>query len=265
MDSVVEEDLYNIDFDDTLTYDEWITDENLDSSCGLELAPQVSEDEANEMHRAKPVQQNPKISPVFRKPHELGCLKNSRQGKTLEGYMARQIRIARKICKQCIKLYNSHDVNEFNSFAEQHYTEDFVYHDRSKRKVHPLTGTAGVEITTVGLTEFKKFCEQLFAAIPDGVVVVDSIQIMHQGKKVSMRMTFYGTVVKNVEFRGRDEPFNIPVAKSNKTTTSSTPIESHADNPNIEAVLRKAHARRVCMQFLLNDDNKVYRLENFSV
>ena len=93
------EDLYNIDFDELSTYDDWIADDTLDvtdSSFGLNLAPNMSESEANEIHHAKPIQQNPKISHAIRKPNELGSFKNSRQGKTSESYMARQIKITSK-------------------------------------------------------------------------------------------------------------------------------------------------------------------------
>lgn len=180
---------------------------------------------------------------TIRKPHTVKLVwshKNKKRGKSYREYMERQILIARKICKYYISLINTHHVQNFSEFASVNFSPKFSYREYTEG-VHPFTGTEGVDRKIEGVQNFIDFISSYFEGVPDGALLVNGIEILDEGKTVAMNTTIVGTPLQNIQFPGKIKGLN-----SGETG---------------KAVLMEPFTKCGVMQFLLDKDNKLLKIE----
>lgn len=156
----------------------------------------------------------------FKKPQNakvVWSLSNSKKGKPYERYIERQLRIARRLCKQLIKVLNLHDQSSFVEFVKYNFSKDFIYHE-IVTGTNPFTGVVNSERFISGCDDFVTFVLSFFSGVPDSVLIIDSIEVLTEGKSVRMCGTSVGTPIKEVEF-----PEHMPIA-SPHTGNSVEPV-----------------------------------------
>jgi len=197
--------------------------------------------------------------------------------KALEQYLKRQRLVARRICKRYINLYNAHDVADFLSFVDRDFADDIILFDHCKTKNFPITGSRNGEYQISGVDDIKDYYLQVFCNMPDGCLIVQSIKEKHKGNKVTMRMTIYGTLIRDIIL---PEYSTIPNIISNSNSNSnSNSIENDTNkdtDTDIGTEERKSVRKttgsssrivkhRVSMQIILDDRNMVQRIDIYSL
>lgn len=176
--------------------------------------------------------------------------------KALEQYLKRQRLFARRICQRYVYLYNAHDVVDFMLFLEKDFANDVVIVDHSKAKNFPIGGIRNSEYQLVGLDEVKNYFQQVFCYMPDGCLVIQSIREKHKGSKVTMRMTVYGTLIRDI----------ILPEDSIASTASSNDCDNNKDVVRMAAGSCSSVVKnRISMQIVLDDKNKVQRIDMYAL
>lgn len=192
-----------------------------------------------------PVSTN-KYLAAFRKPctnKVVWSLKNSTKGKTYRGYIERQLRIARQLCKQVIKLFNHHEADAFCEFVTHNCTEDVVFREKVPG-VHPITGVVESDVEVTGITAFQAFVHSFFSGVPDSALIVEKIEVLNEGKLVSMRTVTVGTAVKSVDYPES--------SGSNELSPSFQPV----DTKNVGSYALPGY-----LTFTLDKHNKLKRID----
>lgn len=186
-------------------------------------------------------------------------VKHSKVDRQAKLYVRRQLKLAHQLIKRFVNIYNSHEIEEFFAFADENFVEDFVCFDTSGSKVHPLTGTTNFEIQTNNIRDFKKYASLHFDCVPDGCLVVEKVRVMQRGKKISMKATSMGTVVKDCKTPGTIDCRIVDLLSSDASARFRSDLEVKM------AVKDATFVRKCCLQFSLDGHNKIRRLDVCSV
>ena len=185
--------------------------------------------------------------------------RNSKVDRQAELYMQKQLKTANKLCRRFVNIYNTHELEEFHTFVEENFIDNFVCYDTSGTKIHPLTGTPNVEIQTDGIDNFKEYAALHFDCVPDGCLVVDKVRVMQKGKKISMKATSMGTVVKDCITPGAIDCRISALLSTDANTRFRT------DHEVEKAVRNATFNRKCCFQFSLDGHNKIRRMDISSI
>lgn len=303
---------YAIDFDELHTLDEWLVDDifrlpnETKIACEMDyenLADDMrnsgsdsNEEDVNETDNdeTSTVNIENKI-PIMRKIKPITNIRNVRRGQPLDQYMAKQIKIAKKISKHVILLYNHHDIDAFVDFVCGFFSDDFVYYDYCKNTVHPLTGKSNFELK-LPLNEIGPVVRSWFEGVPDGVATINGVKVTYKGKQVSILLTMEGTLVKEVEFPEKTITYSHSNLKEEysgslgDTTDSSAmavdndsidmpgenPFDheltvgddsrgSSASNSDGGPPIGQSFKRKSCMTFVLDKHNKIKSITTTSL
>jgi len=204
-------------------------------------------------------------------------VKNSKRGKTYEGYIERQLRIARRLCKQAVKLFNDHDIECFVTFAKNMFVEDFVFREKIAG-VNPFNKSQTDSDRLIqGLDNLLVHFQSYITGVPDSVIMVDNIEVFSEGKRVIMKGKCVGTPLKHVVFPEYIEnPANstsmeTKVVKADNgvissithtTTTITSTVNTNStdiDYSDIDNIATYEYP--ITLTFLLDKANKLKRLE----
>lgn len=175
-----------------------ISDGGSSSDCPRKSNENIDSKQPFSNHSCK---QN-RIYPAIRKHHTKKVIwsqNNSKNGKTHHAYIKRQLRIARRMCKQLIISHNNHEVHSFCEFMTNNCLENLVFREIT-HGVHPITGIIDSDVEIVGLADILAFTKSFFTGVPDSTVIVDRIEVLNEGKLVEMKYLKKGTAVKPVDY-----------------------------------------------------------------
>ena len=182
-------------------------------------------------------------------------VKNKVKGKTYQEYIKRQLKIARRICSHMVKLMNNQDIEIFCDFVDRYVVDDLIMHEVCKG-THPLTGEMNVNHIITGKDKLKAMATHAMKNIPDSVSIVESTEVLNEGKLVRMYVTDVGTPMAYVPV---DEVLihttSTNNTNTNNTTTSISSIIKDGDTP-----LRKTRVYSGVSDMYLDKNNFVVKM-----
>lgn len=211
-----------------------------------------------------------------RGPKVIWSLKNCKKGKTYEDYVIRQLQIARRLCKQTVKLFNDHDIENFVYFARNMFVEDFIFREKITG-VNPFNkNQIDSDRIIQGLGNMLLHFQSFVSGVPDSTIMVDNIEVFSEGKRVVMKGKVVGTPLKHVIFPEhlQDPPRSInretKIMKSEngvthsitEMTTTVTAVNTNSvdiDYSNPDNIITFEYP--LTLTFLLDKKNKLKRLE----
>lgn len=152
--------------------------------------------------------------------------------------MRNQDKIAKRIYKQALDLFNSYDKEAIFLFIDQYVASDFYMRDANKQYLRPY------EMRSEGKSNLKALIETYFACVPDSVTFVDKMEVLKEGKLIRISLKHQGTMLNNVALNNQISPPSCCIihGNSNEDQTSRTTI-------------------RGVLKCFLDDRNKIKRLE----
>jgi len=175
-------------------------------------------------------------------------VKNRMQGKTWGEYMKRQHKIARRLGNQLITVFNNQDLIATLDFIDTYYSEEIEYHEIVKG-IHPLTGEVDSNTVVKGIDAIKGVTKLCMTISPDSLVIVDSLDIINNGKNILLYVTQVVTSI--IILSGQDW-------KNGKCDYDFNSISSKARS-------KETHVTSGIIEIHLNNHNKILKITNKSV
>lgn len=172
-------------------------------------------------------------------------VKNRTKGKTYKEYIGRQLKIGRRICGHIVNLFNNQDADLFEDFLDKYYAPNCIYREITKGP-HPQTGEMDVDRTVEGLDVMKHMLKLSFKNIPDAVTVVDSLELLNEGKTIHICVTSIGTPMAAV-----------PVDEWSKSDTST------CTSTGSDVMVRKTHVATGYTDVHLGNNNQIIKVVRF--
>lgn len=200
------------------------------------------------------------VSTLKKSRRVIWSVKNKTRGKTYEQYIAKQLKIARRIGSNLIKINNTNDVDQLNTFLDRYMSPDVVV-KCTKSGYDPLEDETDTSKVLNGIKPFKTLSKAAFYMMPDHLSIVESIEVLNEGKLVKLTVTFVGTPIGKVHI-----PHEVNVENNDEITMSytNTPnMDNGEKSSGYDATLKKSFANRGYMLIGLDKNNKINKLERY--